>query len=110
MPHTYNPQFAIGNTFMPYQSFVAAPANTNFLAFPWGMPNPYSAQGVETEETPIVNVDNVEAYEPEYKGPHLNFHVFAPPVHPNWHASAAMVPLLRTIMNSSMPIMGNLLL
>lgn len=53
MPHTYNPQFAIGNPFMSYQSFVVAPANVNAATFLWGMPNTYSSQGVEIEETPV---------------------------------------------------------
>lgn len=31
---------------MSYQSYVVAPTNVNVI-FPWGMPNPYFAQGVE---------------------------------------------------------------
>lgn len=58
MPHNHNPQFAIGNSFMPYMPFPAAPTNLNHVAFPWGMHNLYSAQGVETEETHVV--DSVE--------------------------------------------------
>lgn len=49
MPHNYNPRFATGNLFMSYQFFVDASSNVNHAAFPWGMYNPYSAQGVETE-------------------------------------------------------------
>lgn len=92
MTHNYNPQFAIGNLFMLYQSFTDAPANVNSAAFLWGMPNPYSSQGFEVEETPTINDDNVEGQEPECKGPHLNFHISTPPVHPNPYASAALVP------------------
>lgn len=53
------------------------------------MPNPYSAQGVKTEET---HADIVEDQKPEYKGPRLNFHISTPPVQPNSYASAAMIP------------------
>lgn len=90
MPHTYNPQFATSYPFMPYQSFAAVHANVNSAAFSWGMPNPYSTQGVEIEETHTV--DSTEDQEPEYRGPHLNFHIYAPPVQPNPYAYASRVP------------------
>lgn len=64
----------------------------NSDAFPWGMLNPYSAQGVEIEETHVVNVDSAEDQEPEYRGPHLNFHISALSVQPNPYAFAVMVP------------------
>lgn len=62
---------------MPYQHFGASSSNLNYVAFPWGMPNHFSAQGVETEEThpPAVNVDNVEEQEPKYRGPPITFQI-----------------------------------
>lgn len=79
---------------MSYQSFIDAYSNVNFDAFPWGMPNHYSIQGVETKEIhpPTVNVDSVEDQEPEYRDPHLNFHIHAQSIQPNPHATAAIVP------------------
>ena len=53
------------------------------------MPNLYSAQGVETEETPD---NNAKDQEPEYRGPHLNFHIIDPPVQPNPYASTTTIP------------------
>lgn len=75
---------------MSYQSFVVAPSIVNLAAFPWGMHNSYSAQGVETEET---SADIVEDQEPVYRGLPLNFHISVPPVQPNPYASAAIIPL-----------------
>lgn len=65
MPHNYNPQFATGHLFMSYQSFVAALANVDSATFPRGMPNHYSAQGVEIKERSDVNVDGAKDQEPE---------------------------------------------
>lgn len=53
------------------------------------MPNPYSSKGVETEDTPI---DIAEDQELEYRGPPLNFPIYAPPVQLNPYAFAAMIP------------------
>lgn len=52
----------------------------------------YSSQGVEIEETPYVNVDNTKDQKPKYKGPHLNFHIYVPPIQPNPYAFIALVP------------------
>lgn len=90
MPHNYNSLFANGNPFMSYQPFAAASATVNPVAFPWGMHNSYSAQGVEKEETHVVN--SAEEQEPEYMGPPLNFHISVPPVQPNPYAFATMIP------------------
>lgn len=94
MPHNYNPRFSTGNLFMPYQSFVVASSNVNYDAFPLGIPNHYSAQGVETEgiHPPIANVYGAEDQEPEYRGLHLNFHIPAQPIQSNSYASIVMVP------------------
>lgn len=80
---------------MPYKSFVVASSNVNLAAFPWGIPNLYFAQGVETEEIhpPAINDDGAEDQEPEYRGPHLNFHIHAQPIQPNPYAYVVMVPL-----------------
>lgn len=75
---------------MPYQPFNVAPANVNHVTFLWGMHNLYSAQGVETKE--ILAVDSAEEQEPEYKGPHINFHISATPVHPNPYIFVVIIP------------------
>lgn len=90
MPHNNNPRFATGNPFMPYQPFDVAFANVNLVAFPRGMPNLYSSQGDKTEEIHVVDI--AEEQELEYMGPHLNFHISAPPIQPNPYASASMIP------------------
>lgn len=79
---------------MLYQSFVVVSSNVNLDIFPQGMPNSYSTQWVDTEEIhPLtMNDDGVEDQEPEYRGPYLNFHIPAQPVHPNLYASIFMVP------------------
>lgn len=66
---------------MSYQPFAASYSNVTSVGFPWGMPNYFSTQGVETEETRPsgVNVDNVEDQEPEYKGPPITFQIPATP-------------------------------
>lgn len=89
MPHNYNPHFANGNPFMPYQPFGVAPSIVNPPSFPWGIHNSYSAQGVKTEETPA---DIAEAHEPKYMCSPLNFHIFSPSAHPNPYAFAVMIP------------------
>lgn len=45
---------------MAYQSFDVSPANVNAATFPWVIPNPYSAQGVETEEIHAANINNTD--------------------------------------------------
>lgn len=39
-----------------------------------------------------MNVDNTEDQEPKYKGPHLNFHIYVPPIQPNPYVFTALVP------------------
>lgn len=64
-----------------YQPFVASSYTGNSIVIPWGIPNHLSAQGVETKETRqhVVNVDNAEDQEPEYRVPPINFHILAQP-------------------------------
>ena len=59
------------------------------------MPNHFSTQGVETEETryPSVNVNNVEDQEPEYMGPPITFQIPTQPVQLNPYMSAMVQPL-----------------
>lgn len=76
---------------MTYQSYVTTPTNV-IIAFPWGMPNPYSAQGVEIKEILAANINNIDDQEPEYRGPPLNFHISGPSAQPNPYGSAAIVP------------------
>ena len=58
------------------------------------MPNHFSTQGIEIEEThpPVVNVNNFEDQEPEYRGHPITFQTPTQPIQPNPYVFAALVP------------------